>query len=310
MKTKKILVVEYSQSGQLHELVKTLTAPLQANEQFELQSLVLKPTPAFPFPWPFLQFFNTFPETVYGDTPALEPLALDLPETGFDLVILAYQVWFLSPALPMQAFLKTDIAKQVLHDTPVMTLIACRNMWLMAQEQMKQTLNQLGAHLIDNVVLTDPAHSAFTFISTPLWVLTGKRGPFLNGLIPAAGISASDMAASRRFGEAIARELPTRQAGDLRPMCAGLAAVHINERLIASEKMARRSFMIWGRLLRAAGKAESPLRQGLLMFYILFLLTLILTLVPLSAVIKRLLAPLTRHHIEAQKRYYAAPSGE
>jgi hypothetical protein len=305
---KKILVVYYSQSGQLGELVKNVCAPLEGRTDITLTYLAIEPEQDYPFPWPFLRFFNTFPETVYADTPRLKALAL-VDHSRFDLVILAYQVWFLSPSLPVSAFLKTTEAKTLLADTPVITLIGCRNMWLMAQEQMKQQLQQLGAHLIDNVVLTDAAHSAFTFISTPLWMLTGKRGPFLKGLVPAAGISAAELHASRRFGEAIARQLPSRPAGDNSPMLQGLGAVTVNENLISSEKIARRSFMIWGRLLRAIGKPASRPRQMVLLLYIAFLVTMILTIVPLSALLKKLLVPFTRKHIAAQKRYYAAPSG-
>jgi len=305
---KKILVVYYSQSGQLTDLVRNVCTPLEADPDITVTYLAIEPEHAYPFPWPFLQFFNTFPETVYNDTPRLNALTLPT-NSGFDLVILAYQVWFLSPSLPISAFLKTPEAKTLLHNTPVITLIGCRNMWLMAQEQMKQQLQTLGARLIDNVVLTDTAHSAFTFISTPLWMLTGKRGPFLNGLIPAAGIPQTEIQASRRFGTAIASQLAHRLADDNSPMLKGLGAVTINENLISSEKIARRSFMIWGRLLRTIGDQASRTRQIVLLLYIAFLVSMILTVVPLSALLKKLLSPFTREHIAAQKRYYAAPSG-
>jgi hypothetical protein len=83
----------------------------------------------------------------------------------------------------------------------------------------------------------------------------------------------------------------------------------VNERLIASEKTARRSFLIWGRLLRSMGKQGSILRKPVLLVYILFLVTLILTFVPLSMLVKALLAPLTRDRVAAQKAYFGNPSG-
>jgi len=43
---------------------------------------------------------------------------------------------------------------------------------------------------------------------------------------------------------------------------------------------------------------------------VVFLTTLILTVVPISAVIKRLVAPGMRARIARQRAYYAAPSGE
>lgn len=304
---KRVLVISYSQTGQLNDVVASVTAPLRADPAVEVVHEVLQPVAPYPFPWPFLQFFNTFPETVYEEPAPIRPLAIH-PDEHFDLVILAYQVWFLSPAQPMMAFLQSDAAARLLKGRPVMTLIACRNMWLMGQEVMKQHLQRLGAVLVDNAVLVDRAHPAATFISTPMWMLTGDRGPFLGGRVPAAGIPADVIANARRFGEAIRQQLPAWDGQQ--PMLAGLGAVSVNERLIASETIARRSFVIWGKLLRRIGGPESILRRFVLCFYILFLVTMILTVVPISAVIKRLLAPFMRERIARQRASFAAPSGE
>lgn len=306
---KRVLVVAYSQTGQLADVVRAVTAPLLAADTVDVVFEWLQPETSYPFPWPFLQFFNTFPETVYEQPAPLRAVQVDV-SLPFDLVILAYPVWFLSPAQPMTAFLQSADAARLLRDKPVITLIACRNMWLMAQEVMKEKLRALGAHLIDNIALVDRAHPAATFISTPLWMLTGKRGPFLNGWVPAAGIPAAEIAAASRFGEAIAEKLPLRASDDHAPMLTGLGAVNINERLIASEKIARRSFVIWGKLLRAIGSPDAPLRRAVLCLYIIFLVAMILTVVPISALIKRLLSPWMRARIAQQRRYFAQPSGE
>ena len=69
----------------------------------------------------------------------------------------------------------------------------------------------------------------------------------------------------------------------------------------------RRSFRIWGGLLRALGNRQSITRRIVLGLYVLFLITLILTVVPISAVLKRLLAPLTRARTKRQRAYFAAP---
>lgn len=306
---KRVLLVYYSQSGQLRDIVASVAGPLRADAGIELTVAELKPLTPYPFPWPFWRFFNTFPETVYEQADPIE--ALPLPaDADFDLVILAYQVWFLSPSLPTTAFLQSAQAERLLRGKPVITLIGCRNMWLMAQEQVKGHLQRLGARLLDNIVLTDAAHSAATFISTPLWVLTGKRGPFLGGLVPAAGVPAAEIRAAERFGAAIAAQLPQRDSAADTPMLSGLGAVKINERMIASETIARRSFRIWGGLLRKLGPPASPLRRIVLVLYVAFLITLILTVIPVSAVLKRLTAPLSRARVQRQRSYFAAPSGE
>lgn len=306
---KRVLVVHYSQTGQLTDIVASVVRPLQDAPNIEVTSLTLKPVKPYPFPWPFWRFFNTFPECVYEDPDPIEPLPL-APDAEFDLIIIAYTVWFVSPNLPTMAFLKSDLARRLIRGKPVVTLIGCRNMWLMAQERMKLKITELGGHLIDNVALVDLAHMAATFISTPMWMLTGKRGPFLHGKVPRAGVPADEIARARRFGEAIARQLPDRRTDDFSPMLKGLSAVSINEGLMASETIARRSFRAWGGLLRAIGNQQSITRRIVLGLYVLFLITLILTVVPISAILKRLLRPLTRARSQRQRAYFAAPSGE
>jgi hypothetical protein len=304
-----LVLAAFSQTGQLRDVVESVVSPLRAAAGIELVERVIEPAQKPPFPWPFMEFFDAFPEAVHEVAPALVPL----PEAGggpFDLVVLAYQVWFLSPAPAMTAFLQSDRARAWIAGAPVMTVVACRNMWLMAQERMRARIRDLGGHLVDHVALTDSAPSAATFVSTPAWLLTGTRGPFLRGLVPAAGISTATIAAASRFGRALAAALPTRSRSDQGPMLAGLGAVRINERLIASERIARRSFLLWGALLRKSGPPGAFPRRCLLAAYILFLVSLIGTVVPVSALIKRLAAPLFRRQTALQKAYYAAPSGE
>ncbi|HEX7340778.1 MAG TPA: dialkylresorcinol condensing enzyme [Rhodanobacteraceae bacterium] len=305
----RVLVVHYaSPSGQLSEVVQHLAAPLDEAADIECRHLVLRPRDPYPFPWPVLRFFDTFPEAIYLDAPELEPLALDAG-ARFDLIVLAYQVWFLSPSLPTAAFLKNPDARAVLHDTPVVTLVACRDMWLLAQERVKEQLAAAGARHVGHIALVDEAGSVGSFLATPLWMLTGKRGPLLGGLTPRAGVAPAQIKASRRFGERMVQAL-----GDNRPLddtlLHGLQAVRVNTRLIATEKAARRSFLAWGALLRTLGRRGALMRQPVVMIYIVFLVLLLVTVLPISALLKTLAAPLLRKRIATQVAYYSQPSGQ
>ena len=304
---KNILIVHYSQSGQLDEVVKNFAQPLIDSPEINVVFEAIKPIEDFPFPWPFLRFFDTFPEAVFLDPPPIQPSTLS-GEEDFDLIILAYQVWFLSPSLPTTAFLQSDVAAKLLKNKPVVTLIACRNMWLMAQEAVKTLLNDLDAKLVGNVALTDEAGSAGSFLATPIWVLSGKKGPHLGGLIPKAGVSPAAIEAASRFGQRI---LDTFSAGQAinDTLLQNLGAVDINENLISSEKTAKRGFRLWGALLRKLGPQGSFARKPLLIIYFLFLLTFILTFIPLSVLIKKILSPLTKKYTAEQKTYFGKPSG-
>lgn len=307
LKMRQVLVVHFSQTGQLNRLVQSVCAPLQASDGVQLDFLALQPAQPFPFPWPFLGFFRIFPETVLMKPQPLLPLAVD-PDKRYDLIILAYQVWFLSPSLPCTSFLASPEAARLLKGTSVVTLIGCRNMWLMAQEKVKARLQALGAKLVDNVVLTDACGTAASFLATPLWMFTGRQKPY--SWVPRAGIDEAEIASASRFGEAMARRLLADEQPIEQPMLCGLGAVKVDEKLIASEKVGNRSFTLWSRLLSALGPQQSRRRAVGLVVYIVFLICLIITVVPITAVLKKLLAPLSKARIQREKAYFAGPSGE
>jgi len=304
---RRILIIDYSQTGQTRRLRDSVCAPLLANPELTLDFLELKPEQPFPFPWPFVKFFEIFPETVQMKPIALKPLNIDTSKR-YDLIILFYQVWYLSPSLPVSSFLQSPEARQLFKDTPVVTAIGCRNMWLQAQEKTKSHLQRLEAKLVDNLVLTDECGSAASFIATPLWMLTGKKKPW--SWVPKAGIDAKEIEQAARFGQAIAARLTSDAAPVTQPMLQGLGAVTINEKLIASEYIGNRSFQIWSRLLLKMGKPGSFGRRAGLIVYVLFLVAMILTVVPITALIKWLLRPLLHKRLNRARDYFSAPSGE
>ncbi|WKD26107.1 dialkylresorcinol condensing enzyme [Pseudoalteromonas sp. KG3] len=305
---RKVLVIHYSQTGQLTQIADSIVAPLQADGEITVDYLNLKPSTPFPFPWPFLTFFHIFPECV-----KMTPQPMDIVEPAhddYDLIILTYQVWFLSPSLPISSFMQSEQAVKLLNDKPVITVIGCRGMWLSAQEKMKQLLKAVNAKLIDNVVLSDECGSGFSFLATPLWMFSGKKKSV--SWVPAAGVAEHEIKAASRFGIAIKNALNALSAEQTlqQPVLKGLGAVKVNERFIASERVGQHSFKIWSKILSTLGPMHSTRRSCGLLIYVLFLLTLIITVVPITASIKKLISPLTRKRIAEQKAYFAEPSGE
>jgi len=303
---KKVLVVRYSQTGQLTALAEQIVAPLAADPRIEVQVQTLVPLEPFAFPWSFFAFLDAFPESAHMVPPALAPLSLNGDE-DFDLVILPYQVWFLAPSQPITAFLKHPVAQRVLRGKPVVTVIACRNMWLAAQEKMKSLLVDAGARLIDNVVLTDPGPTLATFITTPRWLLSGKKDGFWG--MPPAGLSDAQIRASRRFGVALRDALLSDRERGAQPLLSGLGAVQADPRLYISEKAGTRSFYLWGKLLLAAGPPRSRRRVPLLALYVVFLIMMIVTIVPASLALQALLRPFLRPWLTKMKFQFEQPSG-
>src|SRR5690625_7956601 len=101
----------------------------------------------------------------------------------------------------------------MLKYTTVMTVIACRNMWLQAKEKVRTHLTRLGARLVGNAALVDECGTMASFLSTPLWMLTGKRGPFPLGL-PRSGVSDQDIADANRSRAALIQRLNSDQPPD------------------------------------------------------------------------------------------------
>lgn len=303
---KRILAVSYSQSGQLHDVLASILAPLRAAEEVEIREEILRPLPPFPFPWPLLEFFDVFPESVRLDPRPIAPLAL-APGERFDLVIVAYQVWFLSPSQPIAAFLQSSSGKQLLNGTPVITVIGCRNMWLSAQETVKRLIAEAGGTLRDNIVLTDRANALATFITTPRWLLTGRRDAFLG--LPPAGIASEAVAACSRFGRALAIALQESREKAAGPLLAGLGAARVEPLLMMSERAGHRAFRVWSGIIRLFGKAGQKRRRPALLLFALYLVVLIVTVVPFSLLLQCLLRPLFAKRLSRLKAYYEQPSG-
>jgi hypothetical protein len=302
----RILILYYSQTGQLTRAVRSMLAPLEGQPDVELVWQELVPQTAYPFPWGFFAFLDVFPESVYLDPPPLRPVDFD-PDRRFDLVILAYQVWFLSPSLPITGFLKSPAAR-VLKDTPVISLIGCRNMWISAQQKLQLLLQDAGARLIDNIVLVDQGPPWATFVTTPRWLLSGKKTGFWR-IFPAAGISDAAIAGAARFGRALADSLYLLQSKPGVSLLWGLGAVKVNSGYIAPEKIGHRSFLLWGRLLRAIGPPGYAGRRAVLLIYVVFLVSMILTVVPLGIVLRALLRPWLRRRMDAETARLELPSG-
>lgn len=305
-KPKRILVLYYSQTGQLTNAVRSMMSPLRNHPNIQIDWRDLQPVKPYPYPWSLIKFLNVFPESVLMIPPGMKPLNFE-PDSHYDLVILAYQVWFLSPSLPVTGFLKSQDAS-VLKGKPVITMIVCRNMWLSAQEKMKSLLTSLGAILIDNAVLIDQGPPWATFITTPRWLMTGKKEAFWS-IFPPAGVSQRDISGAARFGKAVLDNLDDLEANPGKPLLSGLGAVKVNQSYIGSEKAGHRAFTLWSRLLRMAGKLGELPRRVMLFVFLIYLVFMILTFVPAGMVVRAILKPFMAARLKEQVERLEKPSG-
>jgi hypothetical protein len=252
------VVYLYSQTGQLREAADAFTAPLAASG-WDVRWVDVEPRVSFPFPWPIRRFFGLFPA-------AVDPEALvELTESagGFEtepdeLVILAYQVWFLAPSLPMRSLVKAH--PESVRNREVVSLIACRNMWYSAAIEMAALLQSAGARNVRVVAATDTRRQSASLVTTLHWLLTGSRAPFL--WFGRAGVGDAELARIAGAGRCVAESGQCPQSAA--PVVPSLAAAD----LLAGTLFRRwgvtvRSISLFGALAHAAGLATFALGLGI-----------------------------------------------
>lgn len=288
MKMKKILIVYYTQTGQLKQIVDSITEPL--NKDFQLFFEELKPVPAFPFPWTGSSFFQAFPESVKEIACELEPLKIDTT-VDYDLVILAYQVWYLSPSIPINSFLKSGEAAEILKGKPVITVLGVRNMWIMAQERVKEMIANAGGKHVGNIVMADPAGNLTSVITIVRWMMKGEKAPFrwLGMNFPAAGVPDKEIRKGREYGEIIMSNAINNNYPELQPALVRAGAVKVDPVLCRIEKTGKRIFGIWAHLILKKGPYYDPAREGRLKLFKYYLFAVIYLISPIVAGINRLI---------------------
>lgn len=302
----RVLVLYFSQTGDSAEVARLFAEPL-AQRGFFVHVECLKPRQDYPFPWRSpIRFFDVLPECLLGPPPDMQPVSFEITEK-FDLIILVYQVWFLSPSLPVQGFLASPAAS-VLKDRPVVTVSVSRNMWQSASERMKRLLRQAGAHHIDNVVVTHQGPPWATFITTPRALLFGKTEPFW-GVFPAAGLGVREFDRVNAIATTLAERWDRRRGRVAASCLQNIGAIQINDRYLIPEAIGWYLFMGWAYILKGLGFAGRWLRILGLCGFMVFLVCIVGVGIPLITLLTWLVQPFIRPAINAYARHLAAPSG-
>lgn len=295
----KVLVVYYTQTGQLKTIIDSVLSPLQG--QAEITYEQLESVMPWEFPWDKQTFYDTMPETVQGTPRGIKPLKVN-PDAHFDLVILAYQPWFLSPSQPTAAFLQSPEAARLLKGKPVLTLMGARNMWLNAQEKVKGHLERIGARLVGNIVLVDTSPNIPSVITVLRWQFKGKKDAFF--IFPPAGVQPKEIAESQRFGPVIGQALQARNFDNLYPNLLAEKAVTLKPNLVVLEDRGIRAFRFWAKFISAKGGPGAKPRQIRVLMYRRLLILGILVLTPLTMISSWYQLTFKKRHLLKEVEYY------
>ncbi len=301
----RVLILYYSQSGEVADIASLFTTELSRTGA-EVTIEQLNPETAHPYPWRSIRrFFDAMPESVLGLPPALRNPEYD-PTSRFRLVILAYPVWFLSPALPMQAFFRLPHA-EVLRGTETVTITVSRAMWQRASERIKGLLANAGAVHCDNVVVTHQGSPLLTLVSTPRALLFGRKDSLLR-IFPEAGVADSERARVRGLAAVMAQRLRSdRPFGG--SLLKGESAVSITRWLVVPELLASYCFYGSAVAIRALGRIHPAVRALGVYAFVVFLLMLILIGLPLAIAGTALASLAMRGHLDAYIKKLATPTG-
>jgi len=191
----------------------------------------------------------------------------------------------------------------LLRDTPVVTVINCRNMWVMAQEKVKKALHEIGARHVGNVALVDRHLNHVSVITIVHWMMKGRKDSYL-GIFPKPGVSEKDISGSVKFGRTL---LPHLQSGDYTTLQAEWIAqggVHVNPVLVFTDKRANTMFAKWAKIIRSKGLPKSEARKPWLKAFNYYLLFAIWVLAPIVALLFLILHLPFLSLVRKEKRYH------
>lgn len=284
---KRVLVISWSQSGQLRRVADTFVAPF-AEAGHDVVRVELEPVTPYPFPWTVASFFGEFPETVLGHPKPIAPPRI--PPGEWDLVVLAAQVWFLSPSQPIAAFLASREA-EVLRGRRVLALVSCRNMWLSGFRRLVGAIDARGGVVTDRVVAVQGGPVFASFFTTLAFMLTGRRDAIK--ALPAAAIADDTFIRLAEHGRVAAERLATAAPG----------AALLQDRVTASlshahafgEWLVRPLYPVVAGVTAAVSSPGSALRGvfavGILAFTLSMIFGLFLPCVVTERLLRRWIAP-------------------
>lgn len=296
---KNVLVVYYTQSGQLEEIAQNIAKPFLNSDDIKVTFHEIQLEKPFPFPWDKNSFFDAFPESFLQIPRELKPVSDEILNTKFDLVLFHYQVWYLSPSIPINSFLKSADAKKILDNTPVITISGSRNMWIMAQEKIKVLLKEANAKLVGNVALVDRVGNLISVITIVEWMFSGVKKKYL-GIFPLPGVSQKDIEESEKFGKVMLSEFNQNNLANLQPKLVEIGAVKISSYLVTVDKTANKIFNKWSNLIYK----NKNNRKLLLKVFNVYLFLAIWLISPIVYILHLITYPIKLKTIKKETQYY------
>lgn len=301
---KRVLVLYYTQTGQLKQLIDSVALPLKEDPEILIDFMEIEPKDPFPFPWTKREFFEVFPETYLEEPVEMKPLKLESPNK-YDLIILGWQPWYLSPSLPISSFLQTPEARVILENTPVITVTACRNMWIMGFDKLRNRLLSMKSVVYGNIVLFDPAPNLTSVLTIVGWLIHGKKENYKSWL-PPAGVLPKEIREASRFGDTICKDLKNDDLNQVGMNLIKSGAVKIKPALMLLEIRGHKLFGFWANYIRGKDTDlnDPKTRRKRLRAFSYYLPVGIFILSPIVSALTKILLVFSKKKVSKLSSYY------
>jgi hypothetical protein len=238
------------------------------------------------------------PDCVLGVPTELQPF--QLKETAYDLIVVGYQAWFLSPSIPSNSILNHPSVKPVLKNTPVVTITGARNMWISAMERIRKMLKETEARHVGNIVLVDKHANPVSFVTILYWMFTGKRDRYLN-IFPKPGVADADIDNCKVFGSVLEKYLSKGNYDGMQEELVEQKAVVVKYNLMFIESKAKRIFGLWANFIVKRKK-----RTAWLVAFKYYLIIALFIAAPIILTVDAIFfKPFLSRRIKRQKQYYS-----
>lgn len=203
-----VLALYTSLTHQTERIVLTVAEALERGGHHVTREK-LEPVVPMPLPVPPEMLGRLLKQALTGAWPVvpLQPLRASV-DTPYELILLGYQPWYMTPSVPMHSFLKGPQA-QLLRGRAVIGLLSCRALYARASGLFEQWVSEAGGSVLEQRVWTDQDKRPTNFASLGHMLKHGQdpqSGP-LTRLLKPFGVGETGLARAQSYGESLSTRL-------------------------------------------------------------------------------------------------------
>ena len=202
-----ILAVYYSLTHQTETAVRRIVGALE-HAKHHVTLRALEPIPPYTLPLPPSTSRSLLLGALRGRWPIVDLHPLELPDRDWDVLLIGYQPWFMTPSVPIHSLLKGPDG-EIVRGRRVIGVITCRAMYKRAARLFEEWVGERGGEVVEQHVFVDQDYRPTNMLSLGYRLSHGHDpvgGP-LKKLLKPFGIGEDGQRYAQALGERLARRL-------------------------------------------------------------------------------------------------------